>query len=59
MYVCGAGSPTYSGAELERSVRLEGLGHRGRNIQKGFWGGRELLEVILRQDAEKWVEISG
>ena len=51
------GQPCTPGAELERSVRLEGLGHQGRNIQKGFWGGRELLEVILRQGAEKWVEI--
>ena len=57
--MCVAGSPAYSGAELERSVRLEGLAHRGRNIQKGFWGGGELLEVILRQGAEKWVEIPG
>ena len=57
--MCVAGSPADSGAELERSVRLEGLAHRGRNIQKGFWGGGELLEVILRQGAEKWVEIPG
>ena len=54
--MCVAGSPAYSRAELERSVRLEGLGHRGRNIEKGFWGGGELLEVILRQGAEKWMK---